>query len=751
MALIAEIDEKDPTKISITEFEYRYKVILNSIPSAYFNAKEEKWTYSLTWQTCLALQSTLKDKLEVGPKLKEWMKWLYTNTILPAYNMRMEITPPGWEDIMPDVGLYPHQKGDVAFLSTVRRGMLFNGMGSGKSISSTAALRQLAAQGEDVFPILVACPNSTKMGWKKEIEKAWPGLRVTVIDGTSTQRKKQFDEVIGSKCLIHNAIRTESYIQGDSVAIATKKISGQETLSTLNDSEKIVGTGQKRNERLQATSGMSEYLMDSHPKNTLDGSTVQGGNVSYVLEKQQYSITDTQTVPFVESSATIATSRSTGRTKTSRGLKEPVCTCPSHVVVINWESIRSHSKLKPFGPVALKRCPECKGLDQTVKATSCEAHAKELNAIEFKSVIGDEIHRIKDPASKVSRAFKAATGDAEFRIGLSGTPIASTPDDLFSALNWLFPEAYPSKGKYVSRFCLEAESGWGPKVVIGLRPEMEQEFFHGIDPFTRRMSKEVILPFLPPVVNTRRDVEMGAKQKKAYEQMRDKMIAEVTDGDIIYTTSPLTKLTRMLQFSSAYAEVEYRDVYDPKLDMVVNKPVVRLSDPSCKLDAFMDDLPDFGDESVVVFAVSSQLINMLSARLDKAKIPHGLITGDQDAKEREVHMENFQSGRTKLILCTIAAGGTGITLTKGSTAVFLQRSWSMIENLQAEARVHRIGSEIYDSIRIIDYVTKDSSEEIVFKAVAEKSNQLEIILRDRELMKKYISGELSEKPDESAA
>lgn len=618
MALIAEIDEKDPTKISITEFEYRYKVILNSIPSAYFNAKEEKWTYSLTWQTCLALQSTLKDKLEVGPKLKEWMKWLYTNTILPAYNMRMEITPPGWEDIMPDVGLYPHQKGDVAFLSTVRRGMLFNGMGSGKSISSTAALRQLAAQGEDVFPILVACPNSTKMGWKKEILKVWPGLKINVIDGTATQRRKLLEE-------------------------------------------------------------------------------------------------------------------------------------DAHVYVINWESIRSHSKLKPFGPVALKRCPECKGLDQTVKATSCEAHAKELNAIEFKSVIGDEIHRIKDPASKVSRAFKAATGDAEFRIGLSGTPIASTPDDLFSALNWLFPEAYPSKGKYVSRFCLEAESGWGPKVVIGLRPEMEQEFFHGIDPFTRRMSKEVILPFLPPVVNTRRDVEMGAKQKKAYEQMRDKMIAEVTDGDIIYTTSPLTKLTRMLQFSSAYAEVEYRDVYDPKLDMVVNKPVVRLSDPSCKLDAFMDDLPDFGDESVVVFAVSSQLINMLSARLDKAKIPHGLITGDQDAKEREVHMENFQSGRTKLILCTIAAGGTGITLTKGSTAVFLQRSWSMIENLQAEARVHRIGSEIYDSIRIIDYVTKDSSEEIVFKAVAEKSNQLEIILRDRELMKKYISGELSEKPDESAA
>jgi SNF2 family DNA or RNA helicase len=615
MALLAEIHEKDPTKIKVTEFEWRYKILLNSIPSAHYDGKTESWTYALSWQTCLALQSTFKQNLQVGDKLKEWMKWLYTNTIVPAYNMRSEITPDGWEDVMPDVGLYPHQKGDVAFLSTVKRGMLFNGMGSGKSISSTAAIRQLAAQGEEVFPMLVACPNSTKMGWKKEILKVWPGLKINVIDGTATQRRKLLEE-------------------------------------------------------------------------------------------------------------------------------------EAHVYIINWESIRSHSKLKPYGGAPpLKRCPECKGLDNKVKPASCEAHVKELNLIDFKSVIGDEIHRIKDPASKTARAFKAATGDAEFRIGLSGTPIASTPEDLYSPLHWLFPEAYPSKNKYIDRFCMTADSAWGGKIVIGIRPEMEQEFFNGIDPFTRRMSKEVILPFLPPIVYERRDVEMGAKKKKAYEQMRDQMIAEVTDGDIIYTTSPLTKLTRMLQFSSAYAEVEYTDVYDPTLDAVVNKAQVRLSDPSCKLDAFMDDLSDFGDESLVVFAVSSQLINMLSARLEKLKIPHGLITGDQDAKEREIHMENFQAGRTKYILCTIAAGGTGITLTQGSTAVFLQRSWSMIENMQAEARVHRIGSEKYESIRILDYVTTGSSEEIVFKAVAEKSNQLEYILRDKHLMEKFLNGELSEKPD----
>jgi hypothetical protein len=71
----------------------------------------------------------------------------------------------------------------------------------------------------------------------------------------------------------------------------------------------------------------------------------------------------------------------------------------------------------------------------------------------------------------------------------------------------------------------------------------------------------------------------------------------------------------------------------------------------------------------------------------------------------------------------------------------------MIENLQAEARVHRIGSEQYESIRIVDYVTSGTTQEVVIKAVAEKSDQLEKILRDKALLEKYLKGELSEKPE----
>lgn len=608
MPVVAEIDEENPNKIKTSQHDWRFQEILKALPTSHWDKKMSVWRFNLTWQTCLALKAELGDKLVAGPNLKEWMTNEYNNRILPAYTLRDKIEADGYER------LFPHQRGDVQFLSTAERAILANGLGSGKSQSAFSTIRYLYEhKGINPFPVLVVCPNSTKYQWQNEIQEVWPGLEVAVIDGTVTKRRK---------------------------ALAEK----------------------------------------------------------------------------------------------------------AHVYILNWESVRMHSRLLPYGSIALKKCAEHGGNDPKVTANTCEAHVKELNEIDFQSVIGDEAHRIADPSTKVSRAFKAATGDARFRFALTGTPIRSSPDDLFSILNWLMPEAYPSKVKYIDRFCIKHSDAWGTIHVSGILPEREKEFFSGIDPFLRRMPKELILPFLPPVLRSRRDVEMGTKQKKAYEQMRDKMLAEL-DDEVITTSSALTKMMRMLQLSSAYGEVEYREVVDPDTNEVYEKAFVKLSDPSSTLDAFMEDLPDFGDESIVVFAVSKQLINMLSARLLKAGISHGLITGDQDALTRQMHMNEFQSGQTKIILCTIAAGGTGITLTKGRYGVFLQRSWSMIENTQAEGRVHRIGSQQHESVFIIDYVTAGSCQETVFKAVEAKTKNLQAILRDEELMKKFIKAEDFEIPD----
>lgn len=603
-------------KLQILDWQYVSRDLLASIPSSHYDKKNDTWDFAKTWQTALALQNTFPKNLNITDEVMQWIQELYTQQITPAYDLRQKLTQEEGFDF-----LFPHQKVDAEFLANSQRVILANDQGTGKSQGSFAGVRLLHERGNDVFPVLIACPNSTKYGWVNEVEKVWynngptdiPELNIVVIDGTAAQKKKQFKTVLES------------------------------------------------------------------PENS--------------------------------------------------------------VVIINWESLRSHSRLKPFGSITLKKCSECAKIETNVKLAACETHIKELNEIEFNTVIGDEIHRIKEPSSKVARALKGATGDAQYRFGLSGTPIASNPADLYSALNWLMPEAYPSKVAFLDRFCDTAYNEWGAREVFGIKESMKPEFFHGLDPFFRRVSKEAVLDFLPPLLRERRDVFMNTKQKKAYNQMVEDMIAELENGDVVVTTSPLTKMTRLLQFASAYAEVHMEKVFDKELQEVVDKPVVKLSDPSCKVSAFMEDMEDFGDNSVVVFAASKQLLMLLSEKMEKSGIAHGLITGDQDAVTRKMHMEDFQNGRTKYILCTLAAGGTGITLTKGSIMVFLQRSWSMIDNLQAEARAYRIGSEQHESVLIIDYVTKDTAEEAVIKAVENKTDQLQEVLRDKELMARVLRNE----------
>lgn len=506
-----------------------------------------------------------------------------------------------------DEALFPHQRAGVAFLSTARRALLADEPGLGKTAQAIRALKALHDSGEDVFPILVVCPNTLKKNWAREFQKWWPESVVTqVIKGSAAQRKKQFEE-------------------------------------------------------------------------------------------------------------------------------------PAQVFIINWESLRSHSRLSGYGSIALTRCKACGGQDEKISESRCEVHLRELNNIDFKAIIADEIHRSKDPKSKQSRALWSASGDAEIRFALTGTPIANNVVDLWAILHWLSPKDWPSKTKWIDRMIDVMLNAFGGMMVLGVKPTMTDEFYKSVNPYMRRMLKKVVLPHLPPVMNERRDVEMSTKQAKAYAQMRDNMIAELSSGDILSAPSILTQTIRLLQFASASATLE--------VDELTGETKAILDMPSCKVEALMEDIEngDFGDDSVAVSAVSKQLINLLSAELTKAKIPHGLITGDQNEDERQRAIDDFQSGVTKWILFTAQAGGVGITLTAARRLIMLQRPWSLVDYKQVLDRVHRIGSEVHDSIVITDYVTEGTIEERVIHVLETKADNFEQIVRDKDQLLRLLQDDKSGK------
>lgn len=420
-------------------------------------------------------------------------------------------------------------------------------------------------------------------------------------------------------------------------------------------------------------------------------------------------------------------------------------------VVINWESVWRHSRLAPYGSMRLS-----------------EEHRteKELNHVPFKLVIADEAHRMANAQSIQTRAVWHL-GDApavQNRWALTGTPLTNQIDTLWPVLRYINKEEWPSRVAYIDRYALIRIVPWGSGTeVIGLNPANEEEFQEIFQPRFRRMPKEIILPQLPPIQRTRRYLEMSEVQRRCYEEMMEDMVAETESGELLIAANPAVKTIRMVQFSSAavdmveraastepvLAEVEETDqnraLTDEEL-VGTGEFHARLVDPSNKLDALMDDLPDLieAEESIVVFAVSRQLIEMAEKRLKDKKIKYAVIKGGQKASFRQQQIDDFQNKKVSIILVVIAAGGVGITLTTGRIAIFLQRSWSFIDNHQAEGRLHRIGSEIHKAIEIIDYISRGTVDEVVVQVAEGKEISLERIVRDRESIQKLMRGEVDD-------
>lgn len=417
---------------------------------------------------------------------------------------------------------------------------------------------------------------------------------------------------------------------------------------------------------------------------------------------------------------------------------------PAHVYIVSYNNMPKHSKLAPSpGAPAMKRCGDCGGYDPTIDESKCQAHSRELNAIEFRTVICDEAHRIINPKVAWTRAIWSVSDLANNRYALTGTPVQENIADFWGLLRFVQPREFPAKTKFLDRFAIMGYSPWGSPEIQGLNPLRERELEQITHPYWRRMLKKVAVPFLPPVVTERRTVEMTGAQAKAYRDFKKSMVAEL-EGSVrpLVATIPLTKASRLMQLASSYAEV-----LDPTIDETdpeAEEPAapVRLSMPSNKITAFLEDLDngDFSqdDAGTIVFAQSTQLLEMLSAELTRKGVDHGKVTGGQSEDARNDAVDAFQAGKFKFILVSITAGGAGLTLTAANKMVYLQRSWSSTAMTQSFARADRIGSEIHDSIRIIHYMSEDTVEDHQLEWLLEKNYASEAILKDNRALLTWI-------------
>lgn len=311
----------------------------------------------------------------------------------------------------------------------------------------------------------------------------------------------------------------------------------------------------------------------------------------------------------------------------------------------------------------------------------------------------DEGHKCKDPTSIQGKHLLKLKADS--MISMTGTPLMNYPLDLYIHLKWL---GYESHGFYQFKqhYCIYG--GYGGYQIIGYKNlDQLKEQFDEI--MLRRLKKDVL--DLPEKIHTIDYVELGAKQKKIYKEV----YAEISDNiDLVASAvNPLTEMIRLRQATGFTG---------------VLSSTIRESAKFERLLEILDELAK-NNKKAIVFSNWTSIINPLNQILEEYGYNPAIITGE--INNRVAQEKKFMNDDScRVIVGTIGAMGTGLTLTAANTVIFLDEPWNKAIKDQAEDRAHRIGTT--ENINIITLIAKDTIDERINEIVEKKGAMADMII-----------------------
>jgi SNF2 family DNA or RNA helicase len=327
----------------------------------------------------------------------------------------------------------------------------------------------------------------------------------------------------------------------------------------------------------------------------------------------------------------------------------------------------------------------------------------------------DESTTIKTPTAKRTKAIVKVGKDARYRRIATGSPVTKSPLDLYSQCDFLGEDClnYSSYYAFQARYAVLVERKMSThtfKQVVGYRHL--DELKHKLDRFAFRVTKDECLD-LPDKIYLRRDVELTAEQKKAYDQMK-LMALSVLDEGLVSTNNALTQLMRLHQIVCGYVKTDDGQ----ELDL-----------PNNRLSELLDLLAE-SDGKVIIWANYRKNIQDIKLAIQKEYGMTSVATyyGDTAAEDRQDIVDKFSDPKSELrfFVGNPTTGGYGLTLVSSHTVVYFSNSFDLEKRLQSEDRAHRIGQT--EKVTYIDLIATNTVDEHIVKALRNKINIASAVL-----------------------
>jgi SNF2 family DNA or RNA helicase len=291
---------------------------------------------------------------------------------------------------------------------------------------------------------------------------------------------------------------------------------------------------------------------------------------------------------------------------------------------------------------------------------------------------------------------------------LSGTPVANKPDDLWS--QFYFLDDGETLGTTLAEFRKRYRSeGGGYAALDDLRDR--------VDRISKRRLKEHAVA-LPAKRISRLRLKMAGRQRELYDEMRNELaiwVESLEGNQVLHQAEAiLARLVRLAQLAS-----------DPSmLD-------ASYDEEPCKfvaLDALLDEALSRPDARKVIvwssFVANIASVERRYARYNPVSL-HGALTNEQ----RDASVRAFkQNSNVKLMVANPAAAREGLTLTEANLAIYLDRTFNLVDYLQSQDRIHRLSQT--SDCQIVLLLAKDSIDEFVDFCLEQKTRLARFVQQD---------------------
>ncbi|KAL9182865.1 hypothetical protein ACHAXT_004144 [Thalassiosira profunda] len=354
----------------------------------------------------------------------------------------------------------------------------------------------------------------------------------------------------------------------------------------------------------------------------------------------------------------------------------------------------------------------------------------ELAAVKWEIMVVDEAHRLKNHNSKLAQNLRDDRFDFNHSLLLTGTPIQNNMQELWTLLNFINPDTFDDLDEFLEDYgdikskekVDELHETIRPYILRRLKEDVEKSgksFLHIIYSLVSMLVRTTV----PPKEETLIEVELTVLQKQYYRALYEKNLKflhrnkkKPLDGPSINNLAMQLRKCCNHPFLLTGVETEVR-AQNPNTDDV--ESMVNASGKFVLLDKLLPRMKADGHR-ILLFSQFKIMLDIIEDYLHLRNFKCERIDGSITGLKRQAAIDRFQSkesatnGREQpfIMLLSTRAGGVGINLTAADTCIIFDSDWNPQNDLQAQARCHRIGQT--KNVKIYRLLTRKTYEMQMF-------------------------------------